>query len=550
LPKSFHSTVEAAAAGSRGAKPAVFSAIVLFFKAGRELPFGSPNGGLAHVGTPVALSSRHAAATAHRPGFVASLTLLRPGARMAPTTPGNLMLSPTESVGYCMINTLFLPELREMLAEQNVAELEEFCEALNPGRTAEYMEGLTPDETWRVLMHAPTTLRAEIFEYFDLDRKLKILEQQDAQQIADLLTAMPADDRVDLLQELNERRVSELLALLPAADRRDIRRLQSYADGTAGALMTTEVAKLAERLTVRQALDELSKQAEQLETIYYIYVVDDDERLRGIVSGRRLVSSLGRTDVRLQDLMETDVITAEPQDHQESVAEKVERYNLLAIPVVDEGRRLLGIITHDDVIDVVREELTEDAQRIAAVAPLEEGYLRINLLRLSWKRGIWLTILFFAALLTAIALRQFDEELQLYAWLVLFIPLIISAGGNSGTQSATLVITAMTSGDLGVKDWRTILLREVVVGLLLGGFLALLGWAVALAVAPDSNSALVIPITLLSVVLAGCLCGATLPLVFKRLGLDPALMSNPFVAGIVDILGIVIYFNVARGVIG
>lgn len=449
-----------------------------------------------------------------------------------------------------MLNTLFLPELREMLAAESVAELEEFCEALNPGRTAEYMEGLSAVEAWQVLMHASPGLRAEIFQYFDLDRKLEILRSEAPDSLAELLIHLPADDRVDLIQELDEHRVTELLALLPVADRRDIRRLQSFAEGTAGALMTTEVAKLTEGLTVREALDELSSQAERLETIYYLYVVDEDDRLRGIVSGRQLISSLGRTGTHLQDLMQTDVIVATVTEHQEAVAEKVERYDLLAIPVVDEAWRLLGIITHDDVIDVVREELAEDAQRIAAIAPLEDGYLRINLFRLGWKRGIWLTILFFAALLTAIALRQYDKQLAAYTWMVLFIPLIISAGGNSGTQSATLVITALSSGDLKLGDWKTILMREVVVGLLLGGFLALLGYVVSLGIAPDARSASVIPITLLAVVMSGCLCGATLPLIFKRLGLDPALMSNPFVAGIVDILGIVIYFNVAQVVIG
>ncbi len=162
-------------------------------------------------------------------------------------------------------------------------------------------------------------------------------------------------------------------------------------------------------------------------------------------------------------------------DDQESVAEKVEKFNLLAIPVVDSGRQLLGIITHDDVIDVVREELAEDAQRIAAVAPLEDDYLRIGLLTLSWKRGIWLTILFFAALLTAFALRHYEDELEQYAWLVWFIPLIISSGGNSGSQSATLVITAMTSGEVKFRDWPQVMKREVVVSLVLGGFLAMIG---------------------------------------------------------------------------
>jgi len=217
--------------------------------------------------------------------------------------------------------------------------------------------------------------------------------------------------------------------------------------------------------------------------------------------------------------------------------------------VVD-NRKLVGIITHDDVIDVVREELAEDAQRIAAVTPLEEEFLRIGLLSLSWKRGIWLTILFFAALLTAFALRHYEEELERYVWLVWFIPLIISSGGNSGSQSATLVITAMTSGELELRDWPSVFRREIAVALMLGGFLAAIGLIVALIVAPSTTDAMVIPLTLISVIICGCLCGVALPIMFKRLGLDPAMMSNPFVAGIIDILGIVIYINIARMLLG
>ncbi|TWU20222.1 Magnesium transporter MgtE [Novipirellula galeiformis] len=449
-----------------------------------------------------------------------------------------------------MVNTLFLPELREMLAEKNRAELEEFCTTLNPGRTAEFMEGLSNEEAWEVLQFAEASRRSEIFGYFNEERQVAMLSDHEPSQVAALVEEIPADDRVDLIQELSDERVREILPLLPVKDRRNIQRLRSYQEETAGGLMTTEVAKLGQKLTVRQALDELGRQASQLETIYYLYVVDEDDSLRGIVSTRQLVSSLAHPELTLGEMMETDVVVALVSEDQESVAQKVERFNLLAIPVVDASRRLLGIITHDDVIDVVREELTEDAQRIAAVAPLEDDFLRIRLLTLSWKRGIWLTILFFAALLTAFALRHYEEELKQFVWLVWFIPLIISAGGNSGSQSATLVITAMTSGQVKFRDWRRVLVRESIVSLVLGGFLATIGFCVAVMVAPSFHDALVIPITLLAVIVCGCMCGASLPIAFKRAGLDPALMSNPFVAGIVDILGIVIYINVGRMLLG
>ena len=446
-----------------------------------------------------------------------------------------------------MVNTLFLPELREMLANENKRGLGEFCTALNPARTADYMEGLAADEAWMVLQTADIPLRAEIFSYFEWDRQIELLRSQDPAQLAKLMAQLAADDRVDLLQELDDQaRVDEILAFLSVTDRRDTLRLQSYPEGTAGALMTTEIARLPERLTVRGALEELSRQAEDLETIYYLYVVDDENRLRGVVSTRQLVSSLAKPELRLGDLMETDAIVAEVTEDQETVAEKVAKYNLLAIPVVDSSRKLLGIITHDDVMDVMVQEMTEDFQRISAVAPLEEGYLETNLLTLSWKRGSWLTVLFFGALLTAFALKRYGNELEAFVWLGYFIPLIISTGGNSGSQSATLIITALSTGDITMSDWMKVIFREWLMGLMLGGGLAVVGFLIALLLAPTWKAALVIPITILLVVSCGTIVGSMLPLIFKRFGLDPAIMSNPFVSGIIDIVGILVYINVAR----
>jgi magnesium transporter len=297
---------------------------------------------------------------------------------------------------------------------------------------------------------------------------------------------------------------------------------------------------------VREALEHLSKQAERLETIYYIYVVDDTNHLRGVLSTRMLVSAFGKPQTTIGDIMDTDILTVNALDDQEEVAQIVAKYDLLAIPVVDEQRHLLGIITHDDVIDVVLEEAAEDVQRIGAVDPLEDSYARTPILTLTWKRGMWLAILFVAGLLTALALRRYEADLNQFAWLVWFIPLVIGSGGNSGAQTSTLIIAAMATGDVKVSDWLHILTRELTTGLLLGLFLGLLSLLPALALAPDLSSAWVVPITILLVVLCGTLSGSVLPLVFQRLGWDPALMSNPFVAGINDILGIVVYVQIAR----
>ena len=446
-----------------------------------------------------------------------------------------------------MLNTLFLPELREMLKTEDSAGLTEFCTAMHPSRTADFMEGLTDQEAWQVLQYAPVGERVEIFTYFEHARQTELLSNADRDQVATLVAEIASDDRVDMLQELDEATVQDLLARLPAEERRDVQRLSQYPEGTAGAVMTSEFAKLSETLTIREAMDEIGRQSEEFETIYYLFIVDEEDHLRGLVSARQLLAGMKNPETRLADIMETALVTAREMDDQEEVANKVAKLDLLALPIVNDQHHIVGIVTHDDVIDVVREEATEDAHRIAAVDPLDQTYLYTHLLTLSRKRGMWLTILFFFALMTAMALEQYDTQLKKWAWLVPFIPLVISSGGNSGSQSATLIITALSRGHVALSDWWTIIWRELVMGLLLGAGLGLMSLVVApfFSDVPPFPQSLVVPITLLLVVVSGTLTGSILPLVFERVGLDPAMMSNPFVAGIVDILGIVIYLSVA-----
>lgn len=446
-----------------------------------------------------------------------------------------------------MTNTLYLPELREMLAERNSDQLREFCTALHPARTAEFMEGLTPLESWEVLRFAEPAVRAEIFGFFDLDRQVEIIEQAERPEIGKLIAELPADDRVDILKNVDPAVVQELMPLISAEARRDILRLTAHHEGTAGSLMTTEFARVSEKSTVREALEEVAKQSEALETIYYVYVVDDDGHLQGLVSARQLVSAMGRPNVLISTLMERGLIAVDVEEDQEDVADKVQKYDLLAIPVVDSQRHMLGIITHDDVMDVVREEAIEDVQRIAGIQPLGGGYLQTGILTLCWKRGIWLTILFVASYFTAHALKHYEDMIAMWAWLVFFIPMIMSSGGNSGNQSATLIITALNSREVGLADWWRIVRRECILGLLLGAFLGMIGYLVAIAVQEQHSlvASLVLPLTITLVVTSGAVLGSSLPLMFKKIGWDPALMSNPCVAGISDILGILIYFNVA-----
>ena len=355
-----------------------------------------------------------------------------------------------------MVNSLFLPELREMLAEHNREDLREFCLALHPSRIAEFMDGLTADEAWQVLRHADAETRVEIFEYFGHDRQQEIIETQDREEVADLVHHIASDERVDILAGIDESVVAELLQRLPAEERRDILRLSQYPDGTAGAVMATEFVRLPETLTVREAVDEISRQSETYETIYYLYVVDHENHLRGVVSARQLLAAMRHPDTRISEVMETALTTVNVMDDEAEVVNKVAKMDLLAIPVVDHERHIVGIITHDDVIDVVRETATEDQLRAAGVSPLADTYLRTPIWTLSWKRGIWLAFLFLGSILTAFALKSYNLHLKNWDWLVPFLPLIISTGGNSGSQSSTLIITALSRGHITLDDWWTI----------------------------------------------------------------------------------------------
>ena len=454
-----------------------------------------------------------------------------------------------------MTNTLYLPELRELLAENNVEELREFCVALHPARTAEFMEGLTAAEAWGVLQHAEPPMQADIFGYFDRDKQVEIIETADRAQIGTLIGHLQPDDRVDILRSVDPLIVEQILPYVPAKQRRDILRLQSYPDHTAGAMMTTNYAAVSEGETVRQVLEQIGKQAERLETIHYLYVVDEDEHLRGIVSARKLLSAMGRPDSLIDDLMERAVVSVDPSDDQEHVVQKVAQYDLHAIPVVDNEHHLLGIITHDDVIDVVQEEATEDVYRMGAVAPLVENehYLDTPFTTIWRKRTVWLSCLFVAELFTFTALAHFESAIEKVLALSLFVPLCISTGGNSGSQAATLITRAMALGQVSLSDWWRVLKHELGMGIALGLSLGAIGFVRA-AMTPESvlkgtdrwALAMVISQAVMIICLWGTLVGSMLPLVFRRMGFDPGYASSPFVATFVDVTGIMIYFSIAQ----
>jgi magnesium transporter len=341
-----------------------------------------------------------------------------------------------------MVHVLFGPEVREMLEENNDAGMRVFLESLHPATVAETLTGdLSVEQTWRFLSHTSIRNQAAIFEYFPIEWQVQMVEGTGRERMARLIEQMSHDDRVDLLRRLMPRVAESLLRLVDEADRRDIANLVRQDENTAGGLMTTNYAWLPPSLTASEALDRLRLQAPESETIYYIFVLDDQHHLLGVLSLRDLI--LAPRHALVTDLMEDSPVSVRAGDDRNEVVKVMAQYDLLALPVVDEQNRMVGIITHDDVIDVVVEEATEDVHRMGGVGPMAENYLQANFVTVWRKRAFWLACLFGAELFTFTALSYFDEAINRVVVLALFVPLCISTGGNSGSQAATLITRAL-----------------------------------------------------------------------------------------------------------
>ena len=383
-----------------------------------------------------------------------------------------------------MPHPLFTPEARLLLEKNDLAGMEAFCESLHPATVAELLtDDFSVEDVWRFLNTTAIPNQAAIFVYFPLELQVELVEGTGRPHMARLIEQMSHDDRADLLRRLEPKVVESILRLVDEADRRDIATLVKYPENTAGALMTTDYAWLPANITVEQALDRLRLQAPDSETIYYVYVVDDQRRLLGVLTLRELILAPRKTLVN--ELMDEKPLTVRVTDDREKVAQDITHYDLLAIPVLDGENRLVGIITYDDVMDVVVSEATEDVHRMGAVAPLEESYLETSFVKLWWKRAGWLALLFVAELFTFTALSSFEDAIAAVVVLSLFVPLCISTGGNSGSQAATLITRAMALGQIGYGDWRRVLRHEILMGIVLGVTLGAIGFVRA-TLTPES----------------------------------------------------------------
>jgi magnesium transporter len=457
--------------------------------------------------------------------------------------------------GAMRVAKLLTPDLRATI-EEEPEQLQDALAEVHPEDIAALLvEELTPEQAAIVVQHLPLEQAAAVLECLPDELRIGILELWRPEASAEVVSQMAPDDRADLVNELppslRESILSELDKHEPEVAQ-ETRVLASYEQDTAGGIMTTEFLALGPGMSCEKAIAEVRRLAQEQdpELIYSLYVLEAG-RLAGVLSLRDLI--LGEPSAPIAIYMTTDVVQVRPETDQEEVARTIAKYDLAAVPVVDERGQMLGVVTVDDVVDVVIEEANEDAQKMAAVVPVDKAYLEINFVTFVRSRVTWLVVLFFGELLTANVMRHYESEIASLIDLVIFIPLIISSGGNSGSQSSSLIIRALALGEIAPGDWIKVFWRELRVGVALGFLLSLVGFARTFLLGQAAHPlimGMVVGSSLVAVVTLGTLVGALMPLIIKRAGLDPAVSSTPFVASLVDVLGLAVYFTVSRIMLG
>jgi len=446
--------------------------------------------------------------------------------------------------------SLLGPDLKQILKE-DPDQVRELLEEIHPEDLADLIGELDPDEAAELLARMPAEDAAPIFERLEEDEQEEIAELMAPESVAQIASEMAPDDRADLFSVLPEAMGDAILERLETFDpegAEEVREIEKWPETSAGHLMTTSYVHVAPDITVAAAIEAVRTHTENhKENIYNVYALETGDKLVGIASIRDML--LAKSYQPLVDILRTNIISVKPDEDQEEVAKKMGKYDLAVMPVVDESGQILGVITVDDIIDVLTLEQTEDVQKLGGIEPLDVSYFRTTFVTFIKKRGVWLFILFFGGFLTQTALAHYDPVLRAIAGAAYYVPLLISAGGNSGSQSSTLIIRGLSIGDIHLADWWRILLRELSMGLVLGLGLGIVGFMRVL-VFPGGNLyfASVIGLTLVGIVTAGCTAGSMMPLLLKRIGLDPATSSTPFIASLVDVLGIIVFASVAHAV--
>jgi len=451
-----------------------------------------------------------------------------------------------------VVGKILEPEIRSMIEARDFAALRELFREWPPADVAEVILDMPDDEQVIIFRVLPHDLAADVFEYLGIEEQHNLLHALAHEQVAAILNEMAPDDRTALLEELPSAAARQLIRLLTPEERRVATALLGYPEDSVGRLMTPDFIAVKEDWIVQEVLDYIRAYGQDSETLNVIYVVDDHGKLIDDIRMREFL--LRPLDSHVRDLMEKTFVALNVTDSQQDALNVFRKYDRTVLPVIDSTGVLLGIVTVDDMLDVAEKEATEDIQKLGGMEALDEPYTTIPFLRMLKKRATWLILLFLGEMLTATAMQGYNREIEKAAILAMFLPLIISSGGNSGSQATTLVIRAMALGELRLVDWIRVVRKELLSGLSLGLILGTIGffrislwqylhifdygtyhWLVATTVG----------VALVGVVLWGTLSGAMLPFLLRRCGLDPAASSAPFVATLVDVTGLVIYFNVA-----
>lgn len=473
------------------------------------------------------------------------------------------------------VAALLAPDIVALL-EESPADIRAETEEMHPADLADVAELLEREQLRAFLSALGPDRAADVLEYLDEDLRTEFLEAITPREAAELVTAMTPDDRADTLEEINEEHAEEILSEIPAEARQETERLLAYDPDTAGGLMTTEFVSVSSDMTVEAALENVRAVARsgKKEVMHTIYTTDAQGRVVGVMSLRELLAA--PSGAKINDIAWSEVVSVAPQADREEVARVIANYDLVAVPVVSESGHIAGVVTVDDIIDAIQEEQTEDVQKLGGMEALDEPYSTIGFWRMIKKRAGWLSALFLGEMLTATALASYQKEIDRQTVLALFLPLIVSSGGNSGSQGTSLLIRSLALHEVKLRDWWRVASREIATGLTLGLILAIIGFArielwqymaehhwtlvglqlghnydvtfvndVPVLHAIHNLLALTVAVSLIGVVMFGTLVGSMLPFVFRSLGFDPASASAPFIATFVDVTGLIIYFNVA-----
>ncbi|MGD9639128.1 MAG: magnesium transporter [Alphaproteobacteria bacterium] len=436
--------------------------------------------------------------------------------------------------------------------------LREYCAEYHPAVIADAMLDLDESQSIGLLKLLGTEESASVFCNFDVSYQIKLAETFDRKFLAGLIAEMSSDDRVDLIKKIPDEYREALMPALAHAEREDIRRLSSYTEETCGSVMTSEYVTLSQYLTASEAIAKLQREAPDKETIYVSYVVDKQRKIEGFVSLKDLI--VAKPNQYVKDIMQTEVITVYVTDDQEEASKKIAKYGLLALPVVDANEALVGIVTYDDAIDIIHEEHTEDLEKFMAIVNHNEefGYLNTPVFTHFRNRGTWVFILAFLGFVSGAIIHLFEGTLFSMMILALYMPMIADTGGNTGSQSATLVIRALAMGEISFKDLPKIIFKELKISILLGFTLGAVAFAkvIFLSQGTDTgNTSLlmigaVIAIAVVLQVISSTVIGCVLPLIASKLKQDPAVVASPAITTIVDISGLIIYFNIAKLMLG